>query len=114
MAEIIAYDKEQEEEKDTKPVTLKLITGGKDGGDNGGNWLSEMEVGTLFLCRKIKGVPLDNPFYEEYQILQKTEDGKAVQILADVNGQRITGWVNPMTFSTSARFVTILGKVVDE
>src|SRR5882672_2843049 len=67
--------KEMDEEtqfKDTKYPHLRLATGFKDGDGEvpTGNWLLDMEIGTVFLAHDKNA---QNPLEEEYVLVNKTE-----------------------------------------
>lgn len=51
MDRSVVKPKETEEEKETKQVSLKLITGGKEPPQSTGNWLKDLEDGSVFFVQ---------------------------------------------------------------
>lgn len=48
---VVKSEEKDEEEKETKQVSLKLITGGKEPPQSTGNWLKDLEDGSVFFVQ---------------------------------------------------------------
>ena len=64
----VTKELEEEELEETKP-RLKLITGGKEPPNSTGNWLRDLEPGTVFFVQEKKD--FNNPFLESFRLLNK-------------------------------------------
>lgn len=87
----------------TKP-TLAI----DNGGDNDPDWLSKLPIVTVFLVRS----KTDRRAYPlmEFHIVDKTDDGKAVKLLSNINPQQMfIGWVEPKQFCNQWERWSILG-----
>jgi hypothetical protein len=77
MSDITLKEKEEEEVKMEKPK-LQLITGGKEQPPGTGNWLRDLDVGTVFFVQDKKD--FSNPMLESFRLLSK--DGPNDKVVA--------------------------------
>lgn len=85
---------------------LRLVTGGK-GGD--GNWLNNLDVGTVFVCNaKPDGRSPTALFCEQYEVVQK-EANNFVKLYAQMQGVDV--WTRSHIFCMARELGTILGTV---
>jgi hypothetical protein len=91
------------EEKERKRVDLQLIKGGKE--PPSGNWLQDLEVGTVFLVTD----KVDRTFsLGEYHLMFKTDT--ACKLLCNLNAaQTYWAWVEPRRFCNRFDLVEVLG-----
>ena len=104
-------NKEMEEEtqfKDTKYPHLRLATGFKDGDGETptGNWLLDMEIGTVFFAHEKNS---QNPLVEEYVLVEKTKT--AVHLKFDDHRGNGLVWVNAELFIRFKVFDEVIGKM---
>lgn len=103
----------QEEEEEDTIMNLAVIQGGKSLGGGGSednpDWLSQLEVGTIFLVEE-KGNPKLFAL-AQFQIVDKTE--KAVYLVSRLNGV-IQTFVKPMAFCNQYRLFEVLGVISQE
>jgi hypothetical protein len=90
--------KEEEEEATIQP--LKVIAGGKK--PPGFNWLSGLEVGTVFLTRPYHHS--GKPFLDEYHVSYQEEH--ATQLYTNLNGEGYL-WVDPIAFCGTMELIQI-------
>lgn len=96
-------EEKEETEEISKVVPLQLITGGKGGGD----WLNNLEIGTIFLVKlKARNIGQNTMVLGQYEIVQKVPN-KAVLLY---NGlEKNLSWFDPRLFSNSFDLVDVLG-----
>lgn len=91
---------EKDKSKD-KVVPLRLVPGGRPPGSP--DWLSSLEIGTVFLVRPKAA---QGPFIEEYHVIAKTE--KAVRLHTNTQGE-IDLWTIPSVFCSLVDLYEIIG-----
>jgi len=96
---------EEEQEKDKKIVALKLITGGKDSGGGTGNYLLDMEVGTVFFVQENRGTDF---VLGMFHLVAK--DGKVIALEGPATqGQRL--YVDPYRFALKYNLYYTVGMI---
>lgn len=98
-------DLREEEVKFVEPPQLKLITGGKGPPTGDGSWLSELELGAVFLGQDDR----DHSKWAlaMFQKMKVSPNTLAVLLASDVFPEKYM-WVNPTRFSKAFRKVDIL------
>jgi hypothetical protein len=98
-----------EEIEETNVTPMKLVTGGKDGGQG---WLVNLPAGTAFLCKKKpNAIGQKNVILEEYVVFRKVDNNgvHAVQLYSSYSQPEYM-WVDGAVFSQIADLVIILGE----
>ena len=96
MSNVVALKQEQEEEE-TKIVTLELIKGGKEPPIGGADWLTNLEVGMLFLVQS-KTNPMDFNLHT-FWLEDKKFGGKVCVLRTEKLPEELL--VNPVRFCNS-------------
>lgn len=87
-------NEEQEEGENNNVTEFKLLQGGKEPPSTDANWLSELEVGTVFLVQD-KNKPTDFTL-GQFRLMEKTE--KSCFIATMIEDKIQTFPVNPVRF----------------
>lgn len=95
------------EKESNNVVDLKLVSGGKEPPADG-NWLRELEDGTIFLIEDKNSHDFN---LGQVRLLHKEE--KSIYLGFIVNGNPITSFVNPIKFCQRYRLYETLGVVKD-
>ncbi len=84
------------EEEDKKMPVLKVIEGGRSataaGGPTGTNWLSELDIGCIFLCQDKTS---KDYVLHQFEVVFKSK--KSVRLFTNLNSE-IYLWVDPIIF----------------
>lgn len=110
---LIDIETDKRLEKEDTVMNLAVIQGGKSLGGGGSeenpDWLSTLEVGTIFLVEE-KGNPKQFAL-AQFQVVDKTE--KAVYLVSRLN-EVIQTFVKPMSFCNQYRLFEVLGVITQE
>lgn len=100
-------------EKEQVLMNLAVIQGGKSSTGSGTNppddWLSELEVGTIFLVEEKNNIKNFN--LGQFQVVTKTD--KAVHLASMLNGL-VQTFVKPLAFCNQYRLYEVLGIISDK
>ena len=101
------FEEKELDEEENKVVDLRLVPGGKEPTDPG-NWLSELEEGTVFLIRDKHTADFNLGLFH---LIKKTD--KSVLLFTNVNTEIYT-YVDPRRFCNKYVLHEILGKIEKE
>lgn len=93
--------------KKTPSPKLRLVSNGGSG-DDPFDWLTPLEVNTVFLAKPKNYDPKVGPSFALTQFHVTNKSARSTKIMTDVMGQRLEDWVDPMGFCTAYRLIEVL------
>lgn len=101
--------------KETPSPKLRLVSGGGSG-DDPIDWLTPLEISSVFLAKPKNYDPKVGPSFALTQFHVTNKSDRCTKIMTDVMGQRLEDWVDPMGFCLAYRLIEVLidGKELNE